>query len=131
MIDRKLDMLGPPDKKDSPSHCRIEARFVQCRMGLGVRISPRPRDLLVVGAPGAAPMTGQAQRRHQHQVESEVETGEVGSLEQKGFGGAGDPPSLARRERRRRGGELSPRLNLDDREHLAAARLPLISPAAL
>jgi hypothetical protein len=67
-------------------------------------------------------MTRQAQRRHQHQVESEVETGEVGSLEQKGFGCANDPPSLARRQRRRRGGELSPRLDLDDREHLAAAR---------
>jgi hypothetical protein len=52
-------------------------------------------------------MTRQAQRRHQHQVESEVETGEIGSLEQKGFGGASDPPSLARRERRRSSRELS------------------------
>jgi len=67
-------------------------------------------------------MTRQAQWRHQHQVESEVETGEVGSLEQKGFGGASDPPSLARRQRRRGDCELSPRLDLDDREHLAAAR---------
>ena len=57
-------------------------------------------------------MTRQAQWRHQHQVESEVETGEVGSLEQKGFGGAGDPPSLARRQRRRGDCELSPRLDL-------------------
>ena len=35
-------------------------------------------------------MTRQAQRRHQHQVESKIETGEVGALQQKGFGGAGD-----------------------------------------
>jgi hypothetical protein len=67
-------------------------------------------------------MTRQAARCHQHQVESEVKTGKIGSLEQKGLGGAGDPPTLARRERRRRGGELTPRLNLDDREHLAATR---------
>ena len=67
-------------------------------------------------------MARQAKRRHQHQVESELEAGEVGPLEQEGFGGAGDPPSLARRQSCRRRGELSPRLDLDDREHLAAAR---------
>jgi len=70
----------------------------------------RPGDSLVVGAPGTLPMTRQAQRRHQHQVESEVEVSEVGSPEQKSFGGAGDPASLARCEGRRRRGELSPRL---------------------
>ena len=54
-------------------------------------------------------MTRQAQRRHQHQVDSQVETGEVGSLEQKGFGGAVDPPPLAWRQGRRRRGEFSSR----------------------
>jgi hypothetical protein len=67
-------------------------------------------------------MTRQAARCHQHQVESQVKAGEIGSLEQKGFDGAGDPSPLARLERGRRGSELTPRLNLDDREHLTATR---------
>ena len=67
-------------------------------------------------------MARQAQRCHQHQVESEVETGEVGSLEQKGFGGTADPPPLAWCQGRRRCGDLTPRLDFDDREHLTAAR---------
>jgi len=66
-------------------------------------------------------MTRQAPRSHQHQVESKVEMGEVGALQQKGFGGAGDPPALARGECGCRRGELAPRFDLDDREHPAAA----------
>src|SRR5271165_2851010 len=85
------------------------------------RLAPRSGDCLVVGAPGAAPMARQAERRHQHQVESQVETREIGVLDQKGFGGAGDPSALAPPQRRRRRGELAPRLDLDDREHAAAA----------
>src|SRR5271163_1794223 len=122
MIGRKLDMLGPPAKKRLPEPLSDKRRSRPMPSGPQHQLPPRPGDSLVVGAPCAAPMTRQAQRRHEHQVESEVETGEVGSLEQKGFGGAGNPPSLARRQRRRRGGELSSRLDLDDREHLAAAR---------
>jgi hypothetical protein len=67
-------------------------------------------------------MTRQAARRHQHQVESEVEAGKVGTLQQKGFGGAGYPTPLARHERSGRRGELAARLDLDDREHLATSR---------
>ena len=67
-------------------------------------------------------MTRQAPRGHQHQVESEIKAGEIGSLEQKGFDGAGDPSPLARLERGRCGSELISRLNLDDRQHLAATR---------
>ena len=66
-------------------------------------------------------MTWQAQRRHQHQVESEVETREIGSLEQKGFGGTVDPSPLTGCQGRRRCGDLTPRLHFDDREHLATA----------
>jgi hypothetical protein len=65
-------------------------------------------------------MTRQAARRHQHQVESKIEAGKVGTLQQKGFGGAGYPTPLARQKRNGRRGELAARLNLDDREHLAA-----------
>ena len=67
-------------------------------------------------------MTRRAPWRHEHQVESEVEAGKIGSLEQKGFCGAFDPPPLAWCQGRRCRGELSSGLDLDDREHLAAAR---------
>jgi hypothetical protein len=54
-------------------------------------------------------MTRRAPWRHEHQVESEVEAGKIGSLEQKGFCGAFDPPPLAWRQGRRRRGEFSSR----------------------
>src|SRR6516165_4382554 len=95
MIGRKFDMLGPPPRNHSPSHCRINPDLVQRLAPSDAPLPPRPGDLLVVSAPGAAPMTRRAPRRHQHQVESEVEAGEVGSLEQKGLCGAFDPPPLA------------------------------------
>ena len=62
------------------------------------------------------------QRRHQHHIESEIEVGKVRALGQESFGGAGDAPALARCQCGGRHGELVARLDLDDREHLAAAR---------
>jgi len=109
MIGRKLDMLGPPSRKTPPSYCRINPDLVQRRARRGAPLPPRPEDLLVVSAPGTAPMTRRAPWRHEHQVESEVEAGKIGSLEQKGFCGAFDPPPLAWRQGRRRRGEFSSR----------------------
>ena len=76
----------------------------------------------LIGSPGARPMPGHPERRYQHQVESQVEPGEIGARQQEGLRGAGDPPPLPRRQRRCRRVEFVSRLDLDDREHAAATR---------
>ena len=67
-------------------------------------------------------MARRAQWGNQHQVESEVEPGEIRARKQEGFGGTGNAAPLTRRECRGGRGDLCARLDLDDREHLAAPR---------
>ncbi len=66
-------------------------------------------------------MARQAPWSDQHQVESEVEAGEVGPRAEKGFSGARDTAALARGECRRRYAEVGAGFDLDDCEHPAAA----------
>ena len=73
-------------------------------------------------------MLGHPQRRHQHQVESRLEAGEIGARQQEGFRGAGDPPPLPRGQRRCRCVEFVSRLDLDNREHAAAPRQDIDLP---
>ena len=64
-------------------------------------------------------MTRQPTRSYQHDVESKVEPGEVGTSAKKGLGGTRDTAALARGERCSRNGEVAARLDLDDCEHPA------------
>lgn len=65
-------------------------------------------------------MARQATPSNQHQIESEVEPGEVRPGAEKCFGGARDAAALARCQRRRGHGDVPAGLDLDDREHPAA-----------
>src|SRR5436190_23755284 len=67
-------------------------------------------------------MTRRAQRRDEHDVESECQAGEIGPGHQKGGGGARDAAALPRQDRGGSGLEIPAQLDLDDREHPAAAR---------
>src|SRR5690348_5094701 len=89
IIRGKLDMIGPPAKKRLPESLSDKPASRPMPSGLPHRLPPRSGDSRVVGAHGAPPMARPTKRRHQHQVESEVEVGEIGTLNQKGLGGAG------------------------------------------
>jgi len=77
---------------------------------------------LLIRAPGAAPVPGQSERGHQHQVESRIEPSEIRTRQQESFGSASNPPPLPRRQCRCRRVEFLARLDLDDRENAATAR---------
>src|SRR5437899_12361812 len=67
-------------------------------------------------------MTRRAQRRDEHDVESECQAGEIGPGHQKGGGGARDAAALPRQDRGGGGIEIPAQLDLDDREYPASSR---------
>src|SRR5439155_12073532 len=61
-----------PQPRETPCYCAVKAEGLQ-RRARARRLRPLgPVDLLVVGAPGAAPMARPMQWRHQPHIESQV-----------------------------------------------------------
>jgi len=67
-------------------------------------------------------MPRQPERRHQHQIESKVEVGEVGARSEEGFSGTRASSPLPRRESCGCDVYFAPRLHLDHRKHTTAPR---------
>src|SRR5260370_38822223 len=65
-------------------------------------------------------MARRTRRRHQHDVESEGQRGEIGARQQKGGSGAGNAAALARQDGRGGARKIAARLDFDDRQHPAA-----------
>src|SRR5580704_8478191 len=119
---RNFDIAGPPTDISPHSLCDKKAGRFQCRRGAHGQGLEVALAASLIHPPGAGPMPGHPERRHQHKVESRLEPGEIGAREQEGLCGAGDSPPLPGRQRRCRRVELVSRLDLDNREHAAATR---------
>ena len=95
---------------------------------------PKPS---LVGAPHAGQMTRQAQPRHEHDVESDRQLGQLRAAHQEGGSGTDDAAALARQNRLRSGVHVAARLDLDDRQNTTAPRQNVdltrypLSPAGL